>query len=122
MVDRAARAEEIDFEAFLAVDLRVAAVLAAPVAEGTRARTRKLTLDVGELGTLQSVGQFALVDEEDLVGARVVACVNLGRRQIGRHPSEALVLGTPHPQSPVDETQALPLRADPMARPGDRIF
>jgi tRNA-binding protein len=118
----AGRAEEIDFEGFLAVDLRVAAVLAAPSAEGTRMRTRKLTLDVGEFGTLQSVGQFALVDEGDLVGSHVVACVNLGKRQIGKHASEALVLGTPHPESPAEEAQALPLRADRMASPGDRIF
>jgi tRNA-binding protein len=112
----------IGFDGFLAVDLRVAAVLAAPLADGTRARTRKLALDVGGLGTLQSVGQFALIDEQDLVGSHVVACVNLGTRQIGRHSSEALVLGTPHPDSPAAEAQALPLRADPAARPGDRVF
>ncbi len=118
----AERADEIGFEVFEAVDLRVAAVIAAPLAEGTRARSRKLTLDVGELGTLQSVAQFALVDEEEMVGAHVVACVNLGSRQIGRYASEALVLGTPHPQSPAGEAQAIPLRAHPAARPGDRIF
>jgi tRNA-binding protein len=118
----AARAEEIDFAGFLAIDLRVAKVLAAVTAEGTRTRTRKLTLDIGELGTLQSVGQFALIAEEDLVGSHVVACVNLAGRQIGKHASEALILGTPHPESPAEEAQALPLRADPRARPGDRIF
>jgi tRNA-binding protein len=116
------RADEISFDRFQIVDIRVALVLAAPLAEGTRARSRRLTLEVGELGTVQSVAQFALVAEEDLVGSRVVACVNLGIRRIGKYPSEALVLGTPHPQGPKGEAQALPLRADPGARPGDRVF
>jgi tRNA-binding protein len=114
--------DEIGFDQFQAVDVRVAVVLAAPLAEGTRMRSRKLTLDLGGLGTLQSVAQFALVEEAHLVGGNVVACVNLGRRQIGQHASEVLVLGTPHPRSPDGEAQALPLRADPEARPGDRIF
>jgi tRNA-binding protein len=116
------RAREIDFDQFAAVDIRVALVLAAPLAEGTRARSRKLTLDLGDLGSAQSVAQLALIDEADLVGTHLLVCVNLGPRQIGKHRSEVLVLGTPHPESPEGEAQALPLRADPAASPGDRVF
>lgn len=116
------RAEQISFDQFQAVDVRVARVVAAPPAAGTRMRSRKLTLDLGDLGTVQSVAQFALIEEADLVGSNLLACVNLGPRQIGRHASEVLTLGTPHPEGPAGESQALPLRADPAARPGDRVF
>ena len=114
--------DKITFGKFQNVDMRVARVTAAPVAEGTRARTRLLTLDLGELGERTSVGQFALVPEEDLVGANVVACINLGERPIGDLISQALVLGTPHPESPENEDQAIPLRADRAASPGEAIY
>jgi tRNA-binding protein len=114
--------QKITFGKFQNVDMRVAAVLAAPLAEGTKFRSRVLTLDLGELGERTSVGQFALVDESALVGSAVVACINLGERPMGPLVSQALVLGTPHPDSPSDEDQALPLRPDSAARPGDDVY
>jgi tRNA-binding protein len=114
--------DKITFGKFQNVDLRVARVVAAPLAEGTKARTRQLTLDLGEFGERTSVGQFALVAEEDLVGANVVACINLGERPIGPLVSQALVLGTPHPESPENEDQATPLLADSAALPGEAIY
>jgi len=104
------------------VDLRAARVTAAPRAEGTRYPSRVLTLDVGPLGERTSVGQYALIDELDLVGSMVVAVVNLGVREMGAYRSEALVLGTRHPKSPHDQAQAVPLLADPSASPGMPIF
>ena len=68
----------------------------APLAEGTRAPCRAITLDVGHLGERVSVGQLALWDEAELIGRNVVACVNLGTRQMGPYLSQALVLGAPH--------------------------
>lgn len=114
--------DKITFGKFQNVDMRVARIVSAPLAEGTRARTRLLTLDLGDLGERTSVGQFALVGEEDLVDSNVVACVNLGERPIGGLVSQALVLGTPHPDSPAGEDQAVPLRADAAARPGEAIY
>jgi tRNA-binding protein len=104
------------------VDLRVARVTAAPLAVDTRFPCRVLTLDLGPLGERTSVGQYALVDEADLVGAVVVACVNLGTREMGEYRSEALVLGTRHPGSPPEQGQATPLLADPSAAAGTPIF
>jgi tRNA-binding protein len=121
-VSVAGEKEKITFGKFQNVDMRVAVVVSAPPAEGTRVPSRHLTLDLGELGERKSIGQFALVDEEDLVGSKVVACINLGERQIGPLLSQALVLGTPHPDSPEGEDQALPLRADPAATPGESIY
>ncbi len=89
--------------------MRVAVVRSAPIAPGTNAPSRLVALDLGPLGRRQSVAQFALVDEDELVGKLVVACINLGPRQIGEHLSEALVLGVPHPDSPEGQAQALPL-------------
>ena len=112
----------ITFGKFQNVDMRVALVTSAPMADGTHKPARILTLDVGHLGTFQSVGQYALVDEDDLVGRKVVICCNLGERQMGSYVSEALVLGVPHPNSPEDQEQAIPLGADPRAILGDPIF
>ena len=113
---------QASFDDFVKIDMRVAKVLAAPIAEGTRAPTRELTLEVGELGTLKSVGQYALVEETELVGAKVVVVVNLGTRRVGRYLSEVLVLGVPHPKSPSGQAQALPLRAPEDARPGEKVY
>ncbi|WP_457651366.1 tRNA-binding protein [Rhodocaloribacter sp.] len=113
---------DVPFEAFLKLDFRVARVTHAPPAEGLRAPSRVLTLDFGPLGVRTSVAQFALVPEAEMVGRKVVACCNLGVRRIGKYTSEALVLGTPHPDNPPGQGQALPLFAHPEAAPGDRVF
>jgi tRNA-binding protein len=104
------------------VDLRAARVTAAPLAEGTRFPCRVLTLDLGPLGERTSVGQYALIEEADLVGTLVVACVNLGSREMGPYRSEALVLGTRHPAGPEEQGQAVPLAVDPSTSPGTPIF
>lgn len=113
---------QITFGKFQNVDMRVARVVAAPLAEGTRFTSRVLRLDLGPLGERTSVAQLALVDEADLVGRNVVACVNLGVRELGPYKSECLTLGTPHPDSPDDESQAVPLFASDLASPGDSIY
>src|SRR5262245_61679386 len=102
--------------------MRVVRVVAAPMAEGTRFPSRVLTLEAGPLGTRTAVAQLALVDEADLVGRNLVACVNLGVRELGPYTSECLTLGTPHPDSPADESQALPLYASDSASPSDPIY
>jgi tRNA-binding protein len=113
---------QITFGKFQNVDMRVARVVSAPLAEGTRFTSRVLTLDLGPLGTRTSVAQLALVDEPDLVDHLVVCCINLAPRDVGPYTSEVLVLGTPHPQTPAHESQAIPLRAHPLASPGDAVY
>jgi tRNA-binding protein len=112
----------ITFGKFQNVDMRVALVRSAPLAVGTNSPSRLLTLDVGPLGVRRSVAQFALLDEADLIGKHVVACVNLAPRQIGDYVSEALTLGVPHPDNPDGQAQALPLLVSDHATPGDTIF
>lgn len=120
--DAAAQKPQVPFDHFGALDMRIARVVSAPMAEGVRQPSRVVTLDLGPLGTRTSVGQYALIPEEQLVGRNLVACVNLGDRRMGRYTSQALMLGAPHPDSPMGQQQATPLFAGDEARPGDQVF
>lgn len=113
---------KITFGKFANVDLRVAQVISAPLTQETRYPCRVIELDLGPFGRLRSVGQFALIPEAQFVGRKVIACCNLGTRQMGPLVSEALVLGVPHPESPADQDQALPLYVHESARCGDAVF
>jgi tRNA-binding protein len=113
---------KITFGKFANVDMRVAKVVSAAMAEGTKDPCRVFELDVGHLGRLRSIGQFALVPEDQLVGRKVIICCNLGARQMGPYESEALVLGVPHPTSPPDQEQATPLYVDDAVPCGDSVF
>ncbi len=112
----------ISFKEFEKVDLRVAQVLSADMATGTRSPCRILELDLGPLGVRTSVGQYALVPVEELLGKKVIVCCNMGTRRIGKYESQVLVLGVPHPDSPAHQAQALPLTVDARAKCGDRVF
>jgi tRNA-binding protein len=112
----------IEFAKFASIDMRVAQVVDAPRAEGTKKPCRLFELDLGRLGRLRSVGQFALVPIEQLVGRRLIICCNLGPRSMGPYMSEALVMGVPHPASPPDQEQAIPLFVDDCVRLGDGVF
>lgn len=113
---------DVQYDTFASLELRVALVVSASLTEGTRAPSRELVLDLGPLGERRSVGQYALIPEEELVGRKVVTCCNLGTRKMGPYRSEALVLGTDHPDSPAGQAQALPLWAHPDANAGDRVY
>ena len=113
---------DVAFDVFQKLDFRVALVESAEMAEGTRMPSRKLVLDLGHLGKRVSIAQFALVPEEELVGRKVIACCNLGVKRMGKYESQALVLGTPHPNNLEGQAQALPLYAHPEAVLGDTVF
>jgi len=84
----------IDFDAFLAVDMRVGRVTAVEEFPQARKPAWKLTIDFGEaIGTKRSSAQITNYAREELEGRRVVAVVNFPPRQIGPFQSEVLVLG-----------------------------
>lgn len=110
------------FDLFSLFDIRVGRVMSADSTTGLRTPSVDLRIDIGMHEPLRSIGQFSLVDPKELVGGLVVVCRNLGAKRVGSYTSEALVLGTPHPDSPSGQHQALPLSAHIRARPGDEAF
>jgi tRNA-binding protein len=86
--------EPIDFDQFLAVDMRVGRVTAIEEFPEARKPAWKLTIDFGpELGTKRSSAQITNYAREELEGRLVVAVVNFPPRQIGPFMSEVLTLG-----------------------------
>jgi tRNA-binding protein len=86
----------IEFDDFLAVDVRVGRIVRVEDFPEARKPAWKLTLDFGpELGERKSSAQVTNYTREELAGSLVVAVVNFPPRQIGPVRSEVLVLGVP---------------------------
>lgn len=87
--------QEISWNDFMKVELRVGRVVSAEVFKEARNPAYKLQVDLGpELGVRKSSAQItALYQPEELVGRLVVAVVNFPKKQIGPLMSECLVTG-----------------------------
>jgi tRNA-binding protein len=84
----------IDFDQFVAVDMRVGRVLAVDEFPEARKPAWKLTIDFGpEVGVKRSSAQITNYARDELEDRLVVAVVNFPPRQIGPVRSEVLVLG-----------------------------
>ncbi len=92
----------IDFDQFLAVDMRVGRVAAVEEFPQARKPAWKLTIDFGpEIGERRSSAQITNYPREALEGRLVVGVVNFPPRQIGPVVSEVLVVGVPDEQGRV---------------------
>jgi tRNA-binding protein len=84
----------IDFDQFVAVDMRVGRVLEVEDFPEARKPAWKLTIDFGpEVGVKRSSAQITNYAREELEGRLVVAVVNFPPRRIGPFESEVLCLG-----------------------------
>jgi tRNA-binding protein len=112
-------APAIDFEQFLAVDIRIGRILVAEEFPEARKPAYKLTIDFGDvIGTKRSSAQITEhYTLSDLPGRLVAAVVNFPPRQIGKFMSQVLTLGFP------DENGAVVLFAPDRDVPlGSRLF
>ena len=115
----AGAAETIDFDQFVAVDIRVGRIVTAEPFPEARKPAFKLSIDFGlTIGIKRSSAQITdHYSLETLPGRLVAAVVNFSPRQIGPMRSEVLTLGFP------DETGAVVLIVPDHAIPlGSRLF
>jgi tRNA-binding protein len=109
--------EEITFDDFLRVDMRVGLIVAVEEFPEARKPAWKLRIDFGpEIGEKRSSAQITNYAREELEGRLVVGVVNFPPRQVGPVRSEVLVLGAVSDGHPV-----LLLEPDVGSQPGDRI-
>jgi tRNA-binding protein len=109
--------EQITFDDFLRVDMRVGRIVAVEDFPEARRPAWKLRIDFGpQLGERRSSAQITNYAREELEGRLVVAVVNFPPRQIGPVRSEVLVLGAVSEEHPV-----LLLEPDAGSQPGDRV-
>ena len=87
--------EEIAFDEFLKVDIRIGTIVLAEEFPEARKPSYRLVIDFGEaIGRKKSCAQIAAnYHVYELVGRQVAAVVNFPPRQIGPAMSEVLTLG-----------------------------
>lgn len=86
--------EEITFEDFVKIDLRIGTIIEVLDFEKARKPAYQLKIDFGDLGIKKTSAQITnLYSKEDLINKQVTAVLNFKPKQIGNFMSEVLVLG-----------------------------
>ena len=110
--------DEISFDDFLKVDIRVGTVTRAEPFPEARKPAIKMWIDFGaEIGERKTSAQVtAHYTPDTLLGKQVIAVVNFPPRQIGPMQSEVLVLGVPD-----DKGEVILLSPDQAAPTGGKM-
>lgn len=118
-MERSGDIEEIDFEEFEKVDVRVGVIVEAEPFPEARKPAIKLRVDFGpELGEKRTSAQItARYAPDDLPGRQVVAVVNFPPKKIAGFKSEVLVLGLPD-----EDGEVVLLSPDQQVPPGGRMY
>lgn len=86
--------EEITWNDFEKVELRVGTILDAVEYPEARKPAYKVSVDFGELGVKTSSAQITThYTKEELIGQQIIGVVNLPVKQIGKFMSEFLITG-----------------------------
>ena len=86
--------EEISFEEFINVDIRIGTVIEIKDFPKARKAAYQLIIDFGDIGIKKSSAQITdLYSKEELLNKQVSAIVNFKPRQIANFLSECLILG-----------------------------
>jgi methionyl-tRNA synthetase len=108
-------ADEIDIDALMKVDLRIARITAAARVEGAD-KLLELTVDIGPESRTIFAGVKAAYDPQDLIGRLTVVVANLKHRKMRFGTSQGMVLAA----GPGGEDIWL-LSVDEGAKPGMRV-
>jgi len=86
--------EQIDWNHFEKVEMRVGTILDASPFPKARKPAYKLSIDFGEHGIKRSSAQITdQYSEEELIGKQIIAVLNFPTKQIADFMSECLVMG-----------------------------
>ena len=107
----------LKWDEFLKVDMRVGTILSAEIFEKARKPAYILVVDFGSIGTKKTSAQITnLYQPADLIGKQVIAVINFPPKQIANIMSECLVLGG------VDGDDVTLLQPERRVENGMRIF
>lgn len=109
--------EEIVFEDFLKVDIRVGTIIEVNDFPKARKPAYQLHIDFGDVGIKKSSAQITnLYTKEELLNRQVTAIVNFKPRQIANFMSECLVLGVYN-----DDGHVLLLQTSDQIKNGEQV-
>jgi tRNA-binding protein len=111
--------DQITYEDFTRVDIRVGTIVEASPLEGARKPAFRLSIDFGpEIGVRKSSAQITVhYQTEGLIGRQVAAVVNFPPRQIGKFMSQVLTLGFP-----ADDGSVVLIAPDKKVPNGGKLF
>lgn len=99
--------ENLLFNNFLSLDIRIGTVMEVKIFEKARKSAYQVWVDFGELGIKKSSAQITdLYRPDELIGKQIIAVVNFPARQIADFMSECLILGIPDENGKVVLLQA----------------